>query len=209
MDEENTNNDVLADVLELNTADDQLPVGSVAQTLGKALGKNFPDDATALKAVRDTFNYVGSAGKAMKAIEKLGLNPDKVLSGEAEVKAQVPTSTPQVDPSKFVDRETYLRDTFYSKNPQYASSQRIIDSYAQVNGISHEEAVKSQDLAPLFEKVHGYDDIQSKKSVLESNPRLGAITDKVHKARELKQAGDYTQAGDVATSAVLDAYDLQ
>jgi len=204
MNEEDTTDETLSDESELSSADDKSTVGNIAKVIGEALGKEFPDDETALKSVKDTSDYVGKTGKAVKALEKLGLDPDKVLSGEEE---PAQPTTPEIDTSKFVDMDTYNRDTFYAKNPGLLSMSKIIDAFAKTNGMTLDEAAKSEDLKPLFEKTNAYDELQSKKSVLETNPRLGAATDKLTTAKQQLKDGDDLGAKTNAVSAVMDLVD--
>ena len=42
---------------------------SIKSVLEKELGKEFPDEETALKAVKDTFSHVGKSGKYEKAVK--------------------------------------------------------------------------------------------------------------------------------------------
>ena len=200
MEEENNNDEVLSDDLELSSADDKSTVGNIAKIMGETLGKEFPDDETALKSIKDTFAYVSKAGKAMKTVEKLGIDLDK----DDSLEATPPPKTPEIDTDNFIDKATYLKDTFYAKFPEYAGHQELIDSYVRDKGISHTEAVSSEALKPLFEKTSAYDEIQSKKSVLETNPRLGAITDKMTKARQDLSEGNDVAAKAGAVSSVMD-----
>jgi len=89
--------------------------------------------------------------------------------------------------------------------------------------MSWDEFVKSPTASTLVEKVTGYNEIQGKKSILESNPRLGVATDKLTQARQLSQeAVRAAQSGDVTSSvvaqeaakanavaSVMEAYDLK
>ena len=96
-------------------------VAEIKDVLSELLGKKFPDDETALKAVKDTFSYVGKAGQELK---------------ELRAKAQQPAEN--VDPNKFVSREEFLKASFYSENPEYKPYKSIIDKF----GSNPSEVVK-------------------------------------------------------------------
>jgi len=183
--QQDINFDALTEGSELSSPVAPESAKSVAQVLNETLGKQFPDDATALKAVKDTFSWVGR-------------------KTSPEIISPTPEPKQEIDTSKFVDRETYVRDMFYERNPEYRTAQKLIDSYVKANGITHQEAVNDEALKSVLDSVKGYNDIQSNKSVLESNPRLGAINDKVKKSREALQAGDDVVAQQEAVSAVMD-----
>lgn len=66
----------------------------------------------------------------------------------------------------------------------------------------------------------GYNEVQSQKSVLESNPRLGVATDKLTEARTLLEQAEasgnvtqainaHNQARESAVAGVLEAYELK
>ncbi len=76
------------------------------------------------------------------------------------------------------------------------------------SGQSLREASESEKFKNVFDKVHGYDEIQKSKSVLESSPRLGRVRNKTEEARKLSEEGKQMAANKSAVSAVLDAFDL-
>jgi len=156
---------------------------SIAKTLSEVLGKEFKDDATALKAVKDTFSYVGK--KREQVAE--------------EVKNEV-------DTSNLVTKEQYLNDMFYAKNPQHEPLRDVIDSMAKAKGQSVAEVIESDPYKKVFESHTGYQESQSAKSVLETNPTLGKVRNKLDEARDAVAKGNYKAAEKSAVSAVLDAY---
>jgi len=151
--------------------------------LEEKLGKKFPNKEKALKALKDTFSYVG------KKVE-----PKKE----------------KVDLSNFVSKEQYEEDLFFSQNKQYNSPEirKVITSLSKVNNLRPHEVVETDDFKNIFEKVEGYEKIQSTKTVLETNPRLVSSVDKLSKAKESADKGHKDAAENLATQAVLDAYDL-
>lgn len=184
---------------------------SIKDVLGKELGKEFADDASALKAVKDTFSYVGKKGDDV--LEAMLADPDKA----AELKTKLaPEGTPKnkeadgnIDTSKFISKEQYEEDMFYSQNAVYSPYKAIIKAMANSQGISPNEVVEQDEFKSVFTKSQAYDEGQQSKSILESNPRLGQVTDNLSKAREAMEAGDDRVAGDLATQSVLDAYEVK
>lgn len=142
-----------------NLTPDTLPGGAhvepsggneaVADTLSLAelnqyLGKDFKDKATALKAVKDTFSFVG---------KKQETPATPVASAELEAKVQ-----------------SLEEEVFYSKHPEHAANRDIIKAM----GGKPSEVVGTDAYKALFEKVKVADEVQKKQSVLSSNSRVAA-----------------------------------
>lgn len=113
-----------------------------------------------------------------------------------------------VDPvlaDKVREVETRLRDVeFYRQNPDYEPYKNIIAKF----GNDPAEVVKQDEFKSIFEKVSSFDKSQQTKSVLETNPRLGQVTDKLTKAKEAVKAGDHNAAKQNAVGAVMDAFQV-
>lgn len=144
------------------------------QELNEHLGKEFPNRETALKALKDTFSYVGK---------------------------KVETTSPQLDPSNMVTKEEFETAMFYKDNPAHAENRDLLDALAAKHGVSHSEAVELDAYKNVFEKVQGYEKSQSAKSVLESNPRLSAVRDSVSSSKEnMNKSFQAAKDGDVVAS---------
>jgi hypothetical protein len=173
------------------------PEGLTLAELNEHLGKQFPNRDSALKALKDTFSYVG---KKKEDIEK-------------EVRASVQQNDGIERLSK--ELEVERRERFYDKNPQFAdpSIRKIIES----TGKSPQEVVNSEEFKTVFNKVSEYDKSQKLRTVLESNPRLATSKDNLSKARELQEAafktGNYQgrpkeEVDRLAVDAVKEAYEM-
>lgn len=150
--------------------------------LNQFLGKNYKDKQTALKSLKDTFRYVGQ-----------------------------PKDTPSnIDTSKFISKEQYETDMFYSQNTEYSKPEvrKVIDSMAKGLGVSPRDVVASEDFKAIFGKVKGYEESQSVKSVLQSNPRLASSRDKLTQASEALKNGDKSTSDALAVKAVMEAYGM-
>jgi len=191
-------------------------VVSVKDVLSEALGKNFADDETALKAVKDTFAYVGKAGKVLPQFEKL----KSKLGGEEQAikfmediinkEEREAPKAPEIDTSKFVPRDEFDRETFFSKNPDYEPHRELISDLKKAHpDKSLADIVGLDSFKTVYDKAKSYDEHEQSKSVLKSNPRLGQVTDKMTKAREASQQGNQAYAEDTAVDAVLDAYERE
>ena len=159
---------------------EEMAEGLSLKELEDTLGKKFKTKEAALKAVKDTFNYVGKEGK----VDSKELY-DQLQNTQSEI-------------------ESLNKDTFFDKNPQYAPYKDVIE---QLGG-DPKEVIESEGFKSIFEKASEFDKIQSKKSVLESNSRLGQVSDKMTKARQSIEKGDVTIAENDAVGAVIDAYEL-
>lgn len=148
--------------------------------LNSMLGKNYTNKETALKSLKDTFNFVGKRKEDIK---------------------------PEIDPSKFISRDQYETDMFYSKNSKYDTpeARRVIDAIAKTENLKPSDVVASDTFKAIFSKVEGYDTFQSEKSVLETNPRLASAKDTMAKAQDMMNAGNKDQAENMIARAVLEA----
>ena len=162
----------------------------VKDVLGEALGKEFKDDETALKSVKDTFSYVGGMGQKVKELE-------------TELEKAKGQQTPELT-EKVNSLERDLLDVkFYKDNPQYEAHKDLINSL----GSNPEEVIKSDVFKSTYDKLEAHDKTEKSKSVLQSNSRLGKVTDKISKAKEALNAGNQDEAEASAVSAVIDAYE--
>lgn len=148
--------------------------------LNEYLGKNYPNKESALKSIKDTFSYVG------KKIEK----------------------ATDVDESKFISKEQYERDMFFSKNPDYdkPSVKTVLEAISKSQGLSIVDAAQTEAFKEVFGAVKGFSESQQLKSVLESNPRLASTKSKLSQANDAQNKGDLESARTLATKAVLEAY---
>lgn len=149
--------------------------------LNETLGKQFKDKDSAIKAIKDTFSYVGK----------------KVEQVESELKN-----------NGFISKRELEEIMFYRDNPEFGKNKDIIDAYASKFGISPAEAVKSEALSGLLAKASKADIYESNQSVIESNPRLVATKSNLDKAKDMafkRGAGDQVQS--LVAKAVLDAYE--
>ena len=188
---------------------------SLKDQLGKALGKEFPDDETALKSVKDTFSFVGEIGNikelksAMGQLQKV-FNTDQkgvLLKVDEIVKTG---GTGKIDPTKFVSKEDFDRSSFYLNNPNYKPYNRLIETYQKANpDKSREEVVEMDDFKEDFDKIKAHDEAEGSKSVLKSSSRLGKVTDKISEAREAQGKGDQPTAEQKAVEAVTEAYPVE
>lgn len=192
MADENRPSDTVPEAVDVAATEGKEKVGSVADTpdtlaqINAATGRNYPDLDTALKAVGDTYKFVG----------------------------QKPTSdgpVPEVE-ARIKQMED---DLFFSRHPEYEDYRPVISKM----GSNPAEVIASEEFKTIYEKAKGYDESQSVKSVLHSNPRLGVVKDKLGEAREklaqAYQAPDSVSAQRLAgeaersaLGAVMESFDL-
>lgn len=121
---------------------------AVADTLSLAelnqyLGKDFKDKATALKAVKDTFSFVG------KKIETAAPS----VQPDPELKAKV---------------QSLEEEVFYANHPEYKDHRDVIKAL----GGNPAEVVGTDVFKGIFEKAKVADDVQKRQSVLNTNQRI-------------------------------------
>jgi hypothetical protein len=241
--EEITTPEALPDAPQLSAADgggadqpDSIPLAA----LKDVLGKDFKDADGALKSIQDTYKFVGSQGAYREKIDRLssalGTDEQGVLStlenlmtdinnkadGTVETPAVVPQA-PQADGGEYVTKE----EMFFMKNENIADLRNVLtpikNSSEETKAMSWDQFVQSETAKQVIEPVLGYREVQSKKSVLDSSPRLGSAVDKSSQASQLVQeaekaynSGDpqtghraMAQARDNAVSSVIEAFDLK
>lgn len=233
MEEQTNNEQPLAGDMDVQSSDGASDgQGSISlEEMNAILGRDFKDKNTALKSVKDTFGFVGKAGTYNSSMKKLtselGMDEDSILSklktmSENNTEPQAQSAVPAVDPNNFVPKDKYETDMFYSQHRELTPYRDVLDALSKTQGKPLAEVVESDTFKNIYSKATGFDEIQSKKSVLESNPRLNSASDKlsasrdaIAEARKAGQVGDAVSAnahyGDAkrsAISAVREAFDL-
>lgn len=192
--------------------------------MNEALGKQFPDDESAIQAVKDTFSFVGAKQELNSVLanvkQKYGVDDagavKKVnemiagLTAQPKDAAQPPAPTPA---GNYVTREDYERDLFYSQHPELDEASRKLISGLKASpeykDKPYSDILASEALKPILDKVKAYDEGEKNKSVLQSNPRIGVATDKLATARTALAAGDEQAARANAVGAVMEAYEIK
>lgn len=153
--------------------------------LNSLIGRDYKDKQTALKSLKETYSMVGKAGKLEPKIEKLTRQLEEKDSALGEIKQ-------------------IKEQLFYSENPQYKPYKDTISAM----GGNPNEVVEKESFKKIFTDLSAYEKTKNAKSVLESNPRIGQAKTRLDEARELGQKGQHSNARQMATDAVLQAYDI-
>ena len=185
---------------------------SLSKVLGEALGKEFSNDETAIKAVKDTFSHVSEAGDVNKALEAImtakSITKEQAIAlvkTSAEPVTLKETPKPEVDPLKFVPRAEFDKEKFYNGNPNLKEYQDIIETFVKANPEkSRTEVLEIPECKSTLEKLQTHDSTSKQKSVLHSNPRIGGSADKMTKAKEAVEAGNQKEAEKNAVDAVIE-----
>jgi len=208
--------DVNKDPLPEKGGDKTEPENLSLKQLEETLGKKFPDKETALKSIKDTYNYVGKAGKAVSAMEAFqkehGLTEDETLSvfKEAAIKTATSDKIEKKEESNFVTKDVLERMSFYNDNPEYKEHSDLIDQLKKANSEkSYKEIVETKSFKTIFEKAKAQDDAEKKKSVLRSSSKLGEVKDLISEARKAQYEGRQTEANSKAVQSVIDAFHLR
>lgn len=186
--------DSVPETSQLNVADDNGTVEAVSadgmtlSELNQHLGKNFPNRDSALKAIKDTFSYVGKKKEDVK----------KEMLSEVKNDERIDLLAKELSEER--------RERFYDRNPQYTSLRKVIEKI----GGNPVDVVNSEEFKEIYTKVSGYDETQKLKTVLESNPRLSSSRDSLTKAREINANHDRPTAEveSLVVNAVKDAFGL-
>ncbi len=178
----------------------------IKDIIGETVGLQFSTDEDALKFVKenkDNSSYVGKYKNYASLMDGL----EKKLGGQDNLKKFMETtlSGQAVNPSDFVPRSQYETDTFYSQHPEFAVPEirAVLDAMKVAQNKPLQDVVQSDAFKAVYEKYKTGVDFEKSKSVLESNPRLGAATNKITEAREAQAAGKTAAAQQAALDAVM------
>lgn len=189
------------------------------EKLNEILGRDYKDVDTALNAVKETYSFVGKRDELRQGLEDVmkatGSDESKTLEALQSLMSTTPEpqaqDKPEFDPDVLRSElnARYEEDRFFDKNPDIEAMKDYIkplkNSSDEFKSMSWDEFSKTDAVARLSETFKGYEEANSKKSVVESNPRLGAISDKITQAREAQQSGNDVVAKETAVGAVVES----
>ena len=199
---------------------------SLVQKVEETTGRKYASEGEALKAIKDTFGYVGDVGGLIKGVmdergitrpEAVQYVKDKMVSVPADTTPSPVAPPPVVDTSQFVPRSEFDEANYYNTEDGSVNKPHkgIIDAFKskpEHAGKSIPDVIASdEELRNTLEKAKAHDEAEGSKSVLQSNPRLGVIKDKVSQSKEgmqkFKETGDpvhHEQASKDAVDSVID-----
>ena len=179
--------------------------------------KDSPDTAPSKEMIQtEALAVINNAtGKNYQTLEA-------AKEGIKETQAHVGRKLDEEGYASKVEVQKLADEAWYARHPQHEGQKEIIDALRVQTGKDINEVVDMDVYKNTFEKVSGFDKIQGAKTVLETNPRLASSQTSITKAKETlveaqkaMMAGDNivaqekaSQAGDDATQAVIDAYEL-
>lgn len=156
------------------------PESLTLEELNKHLGKRFTDKGAALKALKDTYEFVGTRKADLE-----NLAASKTEGVERELRE-------------------LKENLFYEKNPKLKEYRAVISKL----GSNPEEVVNSAEFKAVLDKAVGYDESQTLKTVLQSNPRIQSSTNKLSQASEAMKQGRHEDASSQAAKAVMESFGL-
>lgn len=190
------------------------------EQLNELLGRDYKDVDTALKAVKETYSFVGKRDELRQGLEEVmkatGAEESAILENlQSLMSNQEPTQEKVVkqefnpDDIKAELNARYEEDRFFDKNPEFDAIKDYVKPLKQQDSfkeMSWSEFAETDQAKKLVETFSGYEKANSKKSVVESNPKLGAISDKMSKAKEALANDDMNTAKSTAVGAVIDSF---
>lgn len=97
-------------------------------------------------------------------------------------------------------------DLFYSQNPQYAPYKAVISKM----GENPTDVIGTEEFKNVFDNLAAFDKLQKSKTVLESNSRVGQVTDKMTEAKALaSKYSTYEKGKAIAMEALIEATGLK
>lgn len=164
--------------------------------LKQITGKDFPTNEAAIKSVQDTFKYVGEAGQKLKTMETQLTEAQTAAAGTPELAQTVAQLQAQI-----------TQNEFYNSNPKYNTpeAKALISKF----GSNPADVVKDDLFVKTFSALETTAAMDSSKSILHSNPRLGQAQDSMTQAAEALKAGNDAQAQSNAVAGVIEAYGMK
>ncbi len=159
---------------------------SLKEIVKQATGRDYPTDEQALEGIKNTYKMVGAVGK-----------PQQTTSQNPSVPPELIAKLEEIDTLKISLQET----KFYQEHPEYNTPETKLLISAM--GKNPEDVIKQEVFKTAFEAIQAHKS-ENTKSVAMSNPRLGAINDKITQAKELAKSGNAGAAADAAVGAVID-----
>jgi hypothetical protein len=172
------------DVVPSEGSENDSLVGLSLEEINSLTGRTYNDLQAAKAGLQNLASFVGKKVES-QVIEKTVTDPEIA--------------------SKVTTLEKQLQETmFYSQNPDYNNDD--FKNMVALSGKSPAELVQTPQFKEQYAKIKAYNEIEKSKSVLQSNSRLGQVTDKFTQAKEAVQSGNQQAANEAAVSAVLEAY---
>lgn len=165
-------------------------VVEVKDLMKQIIGKDFPDNDTAIKSLKDTYAYVGQMGQKVKTLEQENTEL-KQSQVSPEIAAQLQSLRQQVKDA-----------TFYAQHPEYNTpeAKSLITKF----GSDPEAVIQDEVFQKAFTAIKTTAEMEKTQSVLHTNPRLGVAQDNMTKAVEAQKAGNDAEAANNAVAAVLE-----
>jgi hypothetical protein len=127
-------------------------------------------------------------------------------------KLQSQSSSPQAS-GEIADLKAQLNniqtENFFERNAPLKAIRTTVEAFTKAQGKTLQEVAELPEIKELLVKVSGFEQSQKMRTVLESNPRLASMQDKMTKAQELvstKSRKAVAEAAELAVSSVMDAY---
>jgi len=191
----------------------------IAQLLSETLNKEFDSDEAALKAVKDTFSFVGKSEGYAKHINRLvkehNVTKDQARNlmdqaiNNSNGTPEPAQEAPATDAGQLQQVMQDLNDMkFFKSNPDLEQHESLLKEMRGNSGKTFTDIMESETFKGILTKVNTANELEKKKTVLQSNSRLGQASNKMTEAREASNTGNQKVANANAVAAVMEAYDL-
>lgn len=158
--------------------------------LNSLLGRDFKDKPSALKALKDTQDFVG------KRKEDIAAELVQANGSQQNASAQAPNPAM----ASKSDIQAVNERLFFAENPQYKGFESIIKKM----GTNPEEVVGTAEFQTVFENGKVAQEVAQKKSIVSSNSRLSSNKTAVQEAVLVANAtGSSQMTADVLAKAII------
>lgn len=159
--------------------------------LNSILGRDFKDKPSALKALKDTQDFVGKRKEDIA--RELGVTAPAASSQNSS------NASPNGDVASKSEVNELKNRLFFSENPQLKGYEAIIKRM----GSDPAEVVASEEFKTVFEKGQVADEVAQKKSIVSSSARLASNKSHIDEAIQVANAtGSAGSTADVLARAI-------
>jgi len=172
--------------------------------LSQELGESIPSVEAARKVLKKLKNSDSERGRLARQ-----LGEQRKTMEDSQKETVAPAPRPDLEAMVKEQAARLEEMSFFSENPGLQTHKQTLMDLQKGTGKSLRDIANLESFKSVLTKAQAHDEAEKSKTVLQSNPRLGAAKDKMSEAREFAKAGDHRSAASSAVSAVLDAYALK
>src|SRR3990167_7716955 len=158
----------------------------------KELKRDVKTYEEALKVIKESHSYAGKLGSENASLKERLKKLEMMTDGGKAVADEIHALKKQMNVT-----------IFYQEHPELKDHKEIVNTFSLKYGGNLNEVLNDESFNGMFTKISEHDKLVKSKSVLESNMRLGQVSDTLGEAKQAMQKGDMATAQAKALDAVM------